>query len=115
MGRWAVNPTCEAEAITLRAWAAVAKAGERRIYFTGFLARSSGMAALTSVAMDLQKAGVVHLFQQRGADSKRPRRFRTTRRGLSCAEGDGGRRPRCWRCKADAAIWLQGSRMTPDT
>jgi hypothetical protein len=45
--------------------AAVAQPGERRIYCTGFLARSSGMAALASVAMELQEAGVVHPFQQR--------------------------------------------------
>jgi hypothetical protein len=51
-----MNPTCEAKAVTLRAWADIAKPGERRIYFTGFLARA---------AMDLQEAGVVHLFQQR--------------------------------------------------
>jgi cystathionine beta-lyase/cystathionine gamma-synthase len=68
MGAADMNPTCEAEAITLRAWAEVAKPGERRIYFTGFLARSSGMAALASVAMELQEAGAVHLLQQRLGD-----------------------------------------------
>jgi hypothetical protein len=60
-----MNPTCEAKAVTLRAWADIAKPGERRIYFTGFLARCSGMGALARAAMDLQEAGVVHLFQQR--------------------------------------------------
>jgi hypothetical protein len=60
-----MNPAVDAEAITLRAWAEVAKPGERRIYFTGYLARSQGMAALARAAWELQDAGVVHIFQMR--------------------------------------------------
>jgi hypothetical protein len=63
-----MSPTCEAAAITLRAWAEVAKPGERRVYFTGYLARSRGMVSIASAAMELQDAGVVHLLQQRLGD-----------------------------------------------
>ena len=53
---------------TLRAWAEVARPGERRVYHMGFLARSVEASGLATAARDLQEAGKVRLFQKRIAE-----------------------------------------------
>lgn len=55
----------DVDGLTLRAWADVARVGERRIYFVGRLAGTRNTERLAAVARELERAGLVTLFQAR--------------------------------------------------